>query len=97
MSGNIVFSIVTVCLNAAPTLEQALKSVLAQPYPHLEYIVIDGGSTDGTLRILDKYKDRLTRVISEPDGGIYDAFNKGIALATGDIVGLLNADDQYAP
>jgi glycosyltransferase involved in cell wall biosynthesis len=97
MSGNMFFSVVTVCFNAAPTLERALESVLTQSYPHLEYIVIDGGSTDGTLQILDKYKDRLTRVISEPDGGIYDAFNKGIGLAAGDVVGLLNADDRYAP
>jgi glycosyltransferase involved in cell wall biosynthesis len=99
MAGSVfpIFSIVTVCLNAAPTVEQTLESVLAQSYPNLEYIVIDGGSTDGTLEILDKYKDRLTRVISEPDKGIYDAFNKGIGLAAGDIVGLLNADDRYAP
>ncbi|MDR2180785.1 MAG: glycosyltransferase [Synergistaceae bacterium] len=91
------FSIVTVCLNAASALENALESVLAQSYPHLEYIVIDGGSTDGTREILDRYKDRLARVISEPDEGIYDAFNKGVELAAGDVVGLLNADDRYAP
>jgi glycosyltransferase involved in cell wall biosynthesis len=92
-----IFSIVTVCLNAAPTVGQAIESVLAQSYPNLEYIVIDGGSTDETLKILDKYRNHLTRVISEPDKGIYDAFNKGAGLATGDIVGLLNADDRYAP
>jgi glycosyltransferase involved in cell wall biosynthesis len=94
---NLVISIITVCLNAARTLEQTLESVLDQAYPQLEYIVVDGGSTDGTLEIIEKYKSRLARVISEPDNGIYDAFNKGIRLASGDVVGILNADDRYAP
>ncbi|MDR2136683.1 MAG: glycosyltransferase [Synergistaceae bacterium] len=91
------FSIVTVCLNAASTIEKTIESVLNQSYPNVEYIVVDGGSKDGTLEILEKYKSRLARLISEPDGGIYDAFNKGVALTTGEIVGILNADDCYAP
>ena len=74
-----------------------MKSVLAQNSPGLEYIVIDGGSRDGTLKIIEKYRPHLARVTSEPDGGIYDAFNKGVTLATGDLVGILNADDRYAP
>ncbi|MDR2529261.1 MAG: glycosyltransferase [Synergistaceae bacterium] len=92
-----VFSIVTACLDAASTIESAIKSVLAQGWSGLEYIVIDGGSADGTLEVIEKYRPRLAHVVSESDGGIYDAFNKGVALATGDLVGILNADDQYAP
>lgn len=89
-------SVVTVCYNAAATVEQTLKSVLSQDYPDIEYIVVDGASTDGTQAIVERYKDRLSAYISEPDKGIYDAMNKGIALATGEVVGLLNADDIYA-
>ena len=91
------FSIVTVCLNAAGTVEQALDSVLSQTYPPFEYIVIDGGSTDGTREVIERYRPRLTNVVLEPDEGIYDAFNKGVTRATGDVVGILNADDLYAP
>ena len=91
----ISITIITVCLNAVSTIETALQSVLDQKYPKLEYIVVDGGSTDGTLDIITKYRSQLAHVISEPDNGIYDAFNKGIRLATGDIVGILNADDFY--
>lgn len=91
------FSIVTVCLNAAGTIEQALNSVLAQTCPPFEYIVVDGGSTDGTREILERYRSWLRHVVLEPDDGIYDAFNKGVARATGDVVGILNADDIYAP
>ncbi len=91
------FSIITVCLNAASTIEGAINSVLSQTCPPFEYIIIDGGSTDGTLDIIERYRSRLTHVISEPDRGIYDAFNKGLALASGDIIGILNSDDAYAP
>ena len=91
------FSIVTVCLNAAGTIEQALNSVFSQTYPPFEYIAVDGGSTDGTREIIERYRSRLTHVVLEPDEGIYDAFNKGVARATGDVVGILNADDLYAP
>ena len=90
------FSIVTVCYNSATTIRDAVDSVLSQVGVALEYIAIDGGSTDGTLEILRSYGDRLVRLVSEPDEGIYDAMNKGVALATGDVVGILNSDDFYA-
>ena len=90
-------TIITACLNAAGTIEETIRSVLDQNYPNLEYIVIDGGSTDGTMEVVEKYRKRLTYVVSEPDKGIYDAFNKGLCWATGEVVGILNADDQYVP
>lgn len=89
-------SIVTVCFNSIDTIEQTLNSVLSQTYPDIEYIVIDGGSTDGTLDILKKYRNQIHRYVSEPDHGIYNAMNKGIRLAAGDIVATLNSDDVYA-
>jgi glycosyltransferase involved in cell wall biosynthesis len=89
-------SVITVCYNAENTVESALKSVCAQDYPHIEHIVIDGASNDGTLAIVERYKDRIATLISEKDKGIYDAMNKGIARATGDVIGFLNADDVYA-
>ena len=88
-------SIITVCFNSAGTLHHTIDSVLGQSHPDLEYIVVDGASTDGTLDILRDYRDRITRVISEPDEGIYDAMNKGIEACTGDIVGILNSDDFF--
>jgi len=88
-------SIITVCYQAGKTLEQTIQSVLSQTYDHIEYIVIDGASTDNTPQILEKYSDRLDIMVSEKDQGIYDAMNKGIDLATGDIVGFLNADDLF--
>lgn len=88
-------SIVTVCLNAAETLEETLRSVAAQDWPDLEHVVIDGGSTDGTLDIVARYgRDNLI-LFSESDDGIYDAMNRGLARATGDFVGFLNADDFF--
>lgn len=89
------FSIVTPCLNAVKTLEATLESVGAQDYPLVEHIVVDGGSTDGTLEILRRHPD--VRWVSEPDEGLSDAVNKGIAMATGDVIGWLNADDVYRP
>lgn len=86
-------SIVTVCRNAAPTLERTILSVLAQDYPAIEYIVVDGGSTDNTAEILLRYRSRIDRSVSEKDDGIADAFNKGIRLSTGEFVQFLNADD----
>ena len=91
-----LITVITVCYNSADTLEQALKSVTIQDWPNVEHIVIDGGSTDDTLDILGRYKNHLAYVVSEPDNGIYDAMNKGLARATGDVVCFLNADDQYA-
>ncbi len=88
-------SIITVCYNASQFLESAIVSVLAQKYPDIEYIVIDGGSTDGTLSILETNSDRIDHIVSESDKGIYDAMNKGLALATGDVIGILNSDDFY--
>ncbi len=89
-------SIVTVCFNSEQTIRDTLESVVSQSYEDIEYIIVDGASTDGTLAIVDEFKDRIARVVSEPDGGIYDAMNKGISLATGDLVGLLNSDDFFA-
>lgn len=89
-------SIITVTYNSENTIEDTIKSVINQTYDNIEYIIIDGGSRDGTLRIISKYEDRIAKVISEPDNGIYDAMNKGIKLASGDVVGLINSDDFYA-
>ena len=97
MSPPLKISVITICLNAAQTIGTAIGSVLSQNYPELEYIIVDGGSTDGTLDIVRQYRSSIAEVISEPDRGIYDAINKGIALSTGDVVGILNADDLYAP
>lgn len=90
-----VISVITVCFNDSSTLGLALQSVVDQDWPRIEHVVIDGGSTDGTLEILDQYRPHLAQVVSEPDNGIYDAMNKGLDLATGDIICFLNADDQY--
>lgn len=89
-------SLITVCYNAASTIERCIQSVINQQLPELEYIIIDGGSTDGTIEIINGYVNSISKIISEPDGGIYHAMNKGIALATGKIVGVLNADDCFA-
>ncbi len=89
-------SVITVCYNSARTLERSLQSVATQDWTAIEHIVIDGASTDGTREILEHFRSRLAYLVSEPDGGIYDAMNKGLAHATGDIVCFLNADDQYA-
>jgi glycosyltransferase involved in cell wall biosynthesis len=90
-------SIVTVCYNAATTLERTIQAVLAQTYPGLEYIVIDGGSTDGTLDIIRKYQTRIAFWRSERDEGIADAFNKGLSHASGTYIGFVNADDWPEP
>lgn len=89
-------SIITVCYNSAAHIEEAIQSVVNQPYENKEYIIIDGGSTDGTLDIIDKYKDKIDYFVSEPDKGISDAFNKGVKAAKGDIIGICNADDKLA-
>ena len=89
-------SIITTTYNSVKTAEDTIKSVLNQVGAEIEYIIMDGGSTDGTLEIINKYQDRIIRVVSEKDGGMYDAMNKGIKMATGDIVGILNSDDFYA-
>jgi glycosyltransferase involved in cell wall biosynthesis len=89
-------SIITVALNSAEYIEDCIQSVVSQNYKNIEYIVIDGGSTDGTIEIIKKYEVEIAKWISEPDRGIYDAMNKGLSLATGDIIGILNADDYYS-
>lgn len=92
-----LISVVTVVLNGKNFLEQGIRSVFEQSYKNVEYIVIDGGSTDGTLDVIRKYENRTDYWISEPDRGIYDAMNKGIMAATGDLIGFLNSDDWYLP
>jgi glycosyltransferase involved in cell wall biosynthesis len=88
-------SVVTVCFNSAQTIEATLASVANQIDAEVEHIVVDGASTDGTAAILQAHRQQLARVISEPDRGIYDAMNKGVRVATGDVIGFLNADDVY--
>ena len=89
-------SIITIAFNSEETIEDTIKSVIAQDYKDVEYIIIDGGSTDDTLQIVEKYKDKIAKVVSEPDKGIYDAMNKGVRASTGELVGILNSDDFYA-
>ena len=92
-----IVSIVTVVMNGIEHIEKTILSVLNQGYANIEYIIVDGGSTDGTLDVIRKYEEYLEYWISESDSGIYDAMNKGIALCSGELVGLLNADDSYEP
>ncbi len=89
-------SIITIAFNSEETIEDTIKSVIAQDYDDVEYIIIDGGSTDGTLKIIEKYEDKIAKVVSEPDKGIYDAMNKGVRASTGELIGILNSDDFYA-
>lgn len=88
-------SIITVCFNSAATIRDTIRSVLTQSYADIEYIVVDGASTDETVAIIREYQEDISKIISEPDDGIYDAMNKGISSATGDIVGILNSDDFF--
>ena len=90
-------SIITVVKNSESNIEKTIRSVIEQKYKNLEYIIIDGKSTDGTLELIKKYKDKVSLIISEKDEGIWDAMNKGIKLAKGDIIGFLNSDDIYYP
>ena len=90
-------SIVTVVKNSEKTIEKTIKSVVGQTYKNYQYIVIDGGSTDNTMRILERYRSKIDILISNKDNGIWDAMNKGLKLANGEIVGFLNADDFYYP
>ncbi len=92
---NVKISIITIAYNSEETIEDTIKSVISQSYPNIEYIIIDGGSTDGTLAIINKYREHISILVSEPDKGIYDAMNKGVEKATGNLVGILNSDDFY--
>jgi glycosyltransferase involved in cell wall biosynthesis len=91
-----LISVITVCYNSAATLERALQSVADQDYSRVEHIIIDGASTDSSPVIIDRFRERLSHVVSKPDHGIYDAMNKGLDRANGDILCFLNADDYYA-
>ena len=96
MVRQVKISIITVSYNSVKTIEQTINSVINQSYLDIEYIIIDGGSTDGTVDIIKKYKEKIAYWVSEPDAGIYDAMNKGIALSHGDILGIINSDDWYS-
>ena len=89
-------SIITITYNSAKTIEDTIKSVAAQDYPDIEYIIVDGKSKDNTLEIVNKYSGRVNNLVSERDKGLYDALNKGIRMATGEVVGMLHSDDMYA-
>ena len=86
-------SIITTCYNRDATIRGAIESVLSQDYPDIEYIVVDGASKDSSLSIINEYHDRISKIVSEPDHGMYEAINKGILLATGDVIGLVHSDD----
>jgi len=89
-------SVITATYNSAATVAECLDSIASQDWPEVEHIVVDGGSTDGTLDVLERKFEQISRLVSEPDDGIYDALNKGIGLATGEVVGFLHADDVLA-
>lgn len=93
-----MLSVITVVYNNARDIERTIRSVVGQTYPHIEYLVVDGGSTDGTVAVIKQYSERISHWVSEPDKGIYDAMNKGLAMATGDYVLFMNSGDEiYAP
>ncbi|MDB5764035.1 MAG: hypothetical protein JWQ21_3030 [Herminiimonas sp.] len=96
LNGKPVITVITVVFNAVATIQGAMESVLSQSYDNIEYIVVDGGSTDGTLEIIKQYDHAIDYWLSEKDGGIYDAMNKGVNLASGTYIGMLNSDDLFA-
>ncbi|MCD6193225.1 MAG: glycosyltransferase [Candidatus Aminicenantes bacterium] len=89
-------SIITPVLDRKNTIDSAIKSVLGQTYRNIEYLIVDGGSTDGTIEVINKYREKISKFISEKDKGVYDGMNKGIRMASGEIIGILNSDDVYA-
>ena len=92
-----LISIITVCFNSEKTITNTIESVINQKYQNIEFIIIDGKSTDETLNIIQKYKTNITKIVSEKDNGIYDAFNKGLNLYKGDLIGFVNSDDVLLP
>lgn len=96
MMSELLVSIITISFNSAQHIEQTIKSVIGQDYPNIEYIIVDGGSTDGTLDIVKRYEDGIAKWVSEPDRGPTHAINKGVRMSSGDIIALLNSDDYYA-
>lgn len=96
LPGKPLVTVITVAFNSAATIEDTILSVIEQSYSNIEYLIIDGGSTDGTLDIIKKYEGKIDYWVSEKDSGIYDAMNKGISLATGDYIGMLNSDDFFS-
>jgi glycosyltransferase involved in cell wall biosynthesis len=88
-------SIITVCYNSFSTIEKTILSVTSQGYDNIEYIIVDGNSKDNTLKVIKKYDSQITKWVSEPDNGLYDAMNKGLKMATGDLIGILNSDDTF--
>jgi glycosyltransferase len=90
-----LISVITICYNRSKTIDASIQSVLNQDYPNIEYIIVDGNSNDGTKEIIAAYGDRISKYVSEKDKGMYDALNKGIQLATGDVIGLMHSDDTF--
>jgi len=90
-------SLITVCLNSEKTIERTIQSIINQSYKNIEYIIIDGNSKDKTISIINNYKSNINKIVSENDNGIYDAFNKGLHLFSGDLVGFVNSDDYLMP
>lgn len=95
MENGPLVSIITIVYNGERYMADCIRSIQRQTYPNIEYIVVDGGSTDDTLRIIGQFRDTISRLVSEKDEGISDAFNKGLSLATGEIIGIINTDDWY--
>lgn len=88
-------SLITVCYNSSKTIEKTVLSVASQTYENIEYIIVDGNSLDTTVSIIERYNDKISKWISEPDKGLYHAMNKGLSMATGDLIGILNSDDTF--